>query len=63
MSDGLHYSVDFAPDDEGWYEGRCNCGATLGLFPTAEDTCDALMQHAREQGYLEAQRDAKGGTS
>ena len=54
----LHFSVDFEPDDGGVYEARCNCGRSLGLFPCAEEACDTLMQHAREQGYLEAQEDA-----
>jgi hypothetical protein len=53
----MHFSVDFERDDEGWWPGRCNCGADLGVFPEAEDATDALMQHAREQGYLEAKRD------
>lgn len=44
MSD--HYSVDFERNDEGWWPGRCVCGADLGMFPDAEDACDALMDHA-----------------
>lgn len=53
-----HYSAVFEEDDEGFYEARCNCGRSLGLFPTAEDTTDALMQHAYEEGYASALRDA-----
>lgn len=54
---GLHYTVDFEPDDAEWWPAVCVCGKKLGVFPTAEDACDALMQHARVQGYLEAKRD------
>jgi len=51
-----HYSVNFEPNDEGWYVPECQCGWTWAPVPDAEDAADALMQHAREQGYLEAKR-------
>lgn len=57
MSDKQHFSVDLFEDDNGWFPVQCECGWRGGVFPTAEDACDALMQHAREQGYLEAKRD------
>jgi len=47
-----HYSLDLAEDDQGWFPGRCNCGADLGIFPTAEDACDALMDHAFDAGIV-----------
>ena len=49
MSD--HYSVDFVQDHQGWWQGRCNCGRDLGVFPDPEDACDALMDHAFRAGY------------
>lgn len=57
MSD--HYSVDLYPDDEGWFHARCNCGwEAPGVYPTAEDACDALMDHAYEAGAALARLDA-----
>ncbi len=53
-----HYSVALEPDDEQWWPGNCHCGVSLGMFPTAEDACDALMDHARQEGYAEALRNA-----
>jgi hypothetical protein len=50
----VHYSADFYANDEGWWEAVCNCGANLGVFPDAETACDALMQHAYEEGRLSA---------
>ena len=45
-----HYSVALEPDEDQWYPGRCSCGYHAGMFPTAEDACDALMDHAYEAG-------------
>lgn len=42
-----------AEDDDGWWKPACCCGKELGIFPTAEDAADALMQHAYEQGILD----------
>lgn len=50
-----HYSVDLTENDEGWYIGVCNCGWGGALYPSAEDACDALMDHAYEAGVLDAQ--------
>lgn len=52
MSD--HYSADFVQDHNGWWQGRCNCGLDLGMFPDPEDVCDALMDHAYEAGGAES---------
>jgi hypothetical protein len=59
MSD--HYSVEFEQNDEGWWLGRCHCGADLGFFPDAEDACDALMDHAYEAGAADAAERARAG--
>jgi hypothetical protein len=48
-----HYSVEFEENAEGWWQPSCSCGKALGIFPTAEDACDALMQHSYEQGILD----------
>lgn len=55
MSD-LHMSTGLHEDDDGFWRAACMCGTALGAFPSAEDACDALMQHAREQGFLEARQ-------
>lgn len=47
---GDHYSVELCLNEEGWWHGRCHCGLDLGMFPDAEDACDALMDHAYEVG-------------
>ena len=49
-----HYSVALEPDEDDWYDGRCHCGKDLGKFPTAEDACDALMDHAYFEGVADA---------
>jgi hypothetical protein len=54
-----HYSVDFY-EEASWWEAKCNCGANLGVFPDAETACDALMQHAYEEGVA-VQQAAKSG--
>lgn len=52
-----HFSVDFEDEqDGGWWRPLCNCGWEGGLFPGAEDACDALMQHAYEQGILDERK-------
>lgn len=48
--DCAHYSVEFGESDDGWWIAVCSCGANLGVFPDAETTCDALMEHAYEEG-------------
>lgn len=48
-ADDNHYSTDFF-EEGGWFHGRCFCGWDGGLFPTSEDACDALMDHAYEMG-------------
>ena len=57
MSD--HYSMDLVPDDDGWFMAECSCGwkagMTGGKYPTAEDACDALMDHAYDAGVKDAQ--------
>lgn len=41
-----HASTDFYENDEGWWEPRCCCGWYFGaVVPSAEDACDALMDH------------------
>lgn len=45
-----HYSVGLEANDEQWFPGRCSCGVDLGMFPTAEDAADALMDHAFSAG-------------
>lgn len=54
MKGQAHYTESFEPDAEGWWRARCVCGRELGVFPTDEDACDALMEHAYEQGILDA---------
>lgn len=56
-----HYSVDFVQDHQGWWQGRCNCGLDLGVFPDPEDACDALMDHAYEAGTADAAQRARAG--
>jgi hypothetical protein len=56
MSGSEHYSVDLFENDEGWFRGVCVCGWDGGMFPTAEDACDALMGHAYYEGALAVQR-------
>lgn len=52
MSD--HYSDEFEPNGDGWWNARCVCGWSQGgVFPTAEDACDALMDHAYNAGRAE----------
>jgi hypothetical protein len=51
-----HYTLDFEENAEGWWKPRCVCGYVPGAFPTGEDAADALMQHAYEQGILDATR-------
>jgi len=58
VSRAEHYSVNFERNEDGWYVPECVCGWKWAAVPDAEDAADALMQHAREQGYLEAQRDS-----
>lgn len=55
MSD--HYSVDLNENDEGWFIGVCNCGWGGAPYPSAEDACDALMDHAYEAGVADAKRE------
>lgn len=50
MSENEHFSVDFAENAEGWWVPRCMCEWEGGPCPTAEDACDALMDHAYESG-------------
>ena len=53
-----HYTREGTFNDRGgWWEAICDCGAKLGVFPDAEEACDALMQHAYEQGVLDGRRD------
>lgn len=54
-----HYSVELEPDGEGWYHVACNCGTELGVFPTAEDGCDALMEHAYRMGVADGLKTAE----
>jgi hypothetical protein len=54
VSEPGHYSVALEPNDEQWWPGKCNCGYDAGMFPTAEDACDALMEHAFAEGYVAA---------
>ena len=48
-----HYSVNFEPNNEGWYVPECQCGWSWPVVPDAETCADALMQHAYEQGILD----------
>ncbi len=41
-----HYSIGFW-EFEGWWPAECVCGWDGGVYPSAEDACDALMDHAR----------------
>lgn len=50
-----HYSVELHENEEGWFPGRCSCGWDGGVFPTAEDACDALMEHVYIAARLESQ--------
>lgn len=50
-----HYSVALEADAEGWFPGRCSCGWDGGMFPTAEDACDSLMEHVYIAARLEGQ--------
>lgn len=61
VTDCIHYSLDLEPDDQGWFTAKCNCGWEAVGYPTAEDTCDALMQHAFEAGLVASP--ASGGTT
>ena len=49
-----HYCIALEPDNEQWWPARCNCGWDGGMFPSAEEACDSLMEHA----YTEATREA-----
>lgn len=51
-----HVSDEFYENDEGWYEAKCSCGTTLGIFPDPETACDALMEHAYEAGMNDARK-------
>lgn len=52
----VHVSADFYENDEGWWEPRCCCGWYFGgVVPSAEDACDALMDHAYAAGQGEHQ--------
>jgi len=48
-----HCCIDFAERDDGWWLAVCNCGWQNGAYPTAEDACDALMDHAYEAGFAD----------
>lgn len=57
-----HYSIEFEPNEEGWYEAKCKCGWDAGgVFPDAEDACDALMDHAYAEGIADAAEAARRG--
>lgn len=51
-----HYSDGLEPEDRDgeaggdWWVARCVCGWSQGVYPTAEDACDALMDHAFDAG-------------
>jgi hypothetical protein len=48
-----HYSVGFDTlSDDGFVNARCSCCWDGGRFPTAEDACDALMDHSYEAAGL-----------
>jgi hypothetical protein len=50
-----HASDDFYENDEGWWEPRCCCGWYFGaVVPSAEDACDALMDHVYEAALARA---------
>lgn len=55
----FHLSAPPFDDEDGWFFARCECGYEQGPFPDMETTIDALMGHAREQGYLEAKGDSR----
>ena len=54
MSASDHYSIAFFENDEGEWEAYCKCSIGLGFFPSAEDACDALMEHAYIEGVVDA---------
>lgn len=45
-----HYCIGLDEPKDGWYIGQCKCGWNGGEYPTADDACDALMDHAYEEG-------------
>lgn len=45
ISQPEHYSVALKANAEEWFPANCSCGWQGGIFPTAEDACDALMEH------------------
>ncbi len=45
-----HVTIRLEENDEGWWEAICQCNWYGGLFPTAEDAADALMDHAYTEG-------------
>lgn len=49
-----HFTVAFEESERGWWIPRCSCGAKGEAYPTAEDACDALMEHAYQCGYADA---------
>lgn len=57
-----HYSIGWDEDDEGFWSVACKCGFSPGMFPTVEDACDALMDHARSEGRAEVGEAAKGAS-
>lgn len=60
MSGGEHYSIALEQDAEGWWPGDCKCGWRGGMYPSAEDACDALMDHAYAVGIEDAAAAARG---
>jgi hypothetical protein len=60
MSGTDHYSMDLAPDEEGWWPGRCKCGWDGGMYPSADDAADALMDHAYTEGAADTADAARG---
>jgi len=52
----VHYSIDFLCDDDGWWLARCSCGWSGGRFTHTARAVDALMYHARDEGYSQAMR-------
>lgn len=48
-----HSTVDFEPDEAGWWRATCECGwYGPGPYPSAEDAADALMEHAFRTGWM-----------
>lgn len=46
---GDHASSEFYADADGWWRPRCICGWDFGApVPSAEDACDALMDHVQD---------------